>query len=113
MSKGFRRSHVLLICCEYSAGIFTISVWNGASYYVEVFGRRFEKELVSLRRELEDLRSTEQAIAQDKTHHATTANASATEQLHSKDAQDAEELADSISPTDMPITASQDEKKAQ
>jgi len=25
--------------------ILTIAVWNGASYYVEVFGRRFEKEV--------------------------------------------------------------------
>ncbi|TIA88977.1 hypothetical protein E3P92_03979 [Wallemia ichthyophaga] len=33
--------------------IFGVSTWNGASYYVEVFGRRFEKELDALRKELE------------------------------------------------------------
>lgn len=33
--------------------VLTMSVWNGASYYVEVWGRRFEKELQALRRELE------------------------------------------------------------
>ncbi|KAN0062087.1 hypothetical protein ACQY0O_005604 [Thecaphora frezii] len=44
-------------------GILTISVWNGASYYVEVFGRRFEKELLELRREVEVMQSTELALA--------------------------------------------------
>ncbi|PWN48473.1 hypothetical protein IE53DRAFT_389331 [Violaceomyces palustris] len=44
-------------------GIFTISVWNGASYYVEVFGRRFEKELMELRREMELIRRTESAVS--------------------------------------------------
>lgn len=33
--------------------IFTISVWNGASFYVEVFGRKFERELEKLRKEME------------------------------------------------------------
>ncbi|CCF49390.1 hypothetical protein NDA14_007963 [Ustilago hordei] len=44
------------------AGIFTISVWNGASYYVEVFGRRFEKELLQLKRELEAMQRTESVL---------------------------------------------------
>lgn len=64
-----------------------------------MFGRRFEKELVSLRRELEDLKSTEQAIAQDK-HPAPQ---------HTGDTDQAED----IPPSEMPITASADEKKAQ
>jgi len=33
--------------------MFSVSVWNGASFYVEVFGRRFEKQLIALRREFE------------------------------------------------------------
>lgn len=41
-----------------------MSVWNGASYYVEVFGRRFEKELLELKRELEKLQSTERAVSE-------------------------------------------------
>lgn len=45
------------------AGIFVISVWNGASYYVEVFGRRFEKELLQLRSELELIRTAEKVVA--------------------------------------------------
>ncbi|KAJ7122807.1 hypothetical protein C8R44DRAFT_621827 [Mycena epipterygia] len=32
--------------------IFSISVWNGAGYYIEVFGRKFERELEALRKEL-------------------------------------------------------------
>jgi hypothetical protein len=34
-------------------GVFGWSVWNGATYYVDVFGKRFEKELADLRREVE------------------------------------------------------------
>ncbi|SPO29073.1 uncharacterized protein UTRI_05647 [Ustilago trichophora] len=44
-------------------GIFVISVWNGASYYVEVFGRRFEKELLALKQEMEVMRATESAVS--------------------------------------------------
>jgi len=33
--------------------IFSVSVWNGASYYVEVFGRKFERELEKLRKEMD------------------------------------------------------------
>ncbi|KAF9036064.1 hypothetical protein BDZ89DRAFT_1061892 [Hymenopellis radicata] len=32
--------------------IFSVSVWNGGGYYIEVFGRKFERELETLRREL-------------------------------------------------------------
>ncbi len=46
-----------------SAVIFVVSVWNGASYYVEVFGRRFEKDLLELRREMELIKSAEQAVS--------------------------------------------------
>ncbi|KIY45942.1 hypothetical protein FISHEDRAFT_48524 [Fistulina hepatica ATCC 64428] len=33
--------------------IFAVSVWNGGGYYIEVFGRKFERELEALRKELE------------------------------------------------------------
>ncbi|KAL5487883.1 hypothetical protein ACEPAI_5991 [Sanghuangporus weigelae] len=32
--------------------IFSVSVWNGAGFYIEVFGRKFERELEALRKEL-------------------------------------------------------------
>ncbi|EGG04048.1 uncharacterized protein MELLADRAFT_37620, partial [Melampsora larici-populina 98AG31] len=35
--------------------MFAVSVWNGASFYMEVFGRRFEKELNALKKELDSL----------------------------------------------------------
>ncbi|GAA5925369.1 glycerophosphocholine acyltransferase [Sporobolomyces koalae] len=33
--------------------LFGVSVWNGASFYMEVFSRKFEKELLALRKEFE------------------------------------------------------------
>ena len=33
--------------------IFSVSAWNGATFYVEVFGRKFERELERLRKEME------------------------------------------------------------
>ncbi|KAL7424247.1 hypothetical protein Q5752_001834 [Cryptotrichosporon argae] len=38
--------------------IFIASAWNGASFYVEVFGRKFERELERLRKEMEVISST-------------------------------------------------------
>ncbi|KAG1753674.1 uncharacterized protein EDB91DRAFT_1234105 [Suillus paluster] len=34
--------------------IFSVSVWNGGGFYIEVFGRKFERELEALRKELAD-----------------------------------------------------------
>lgn len=39
-----------------------MAAWNGASYYVEVWGRRFEKELMALRAEVEAARQAEVAF---------------------------------------------------
>ncbi|KAK4048311.1 hypothetical protein OIV83_004832 [Microbotryomycetes sp. JL201] len=38
----------------YLLALFGVSVWNGASFYLEVFSRRFEKELLALRKEFEE-----------------------------------------------------------
>ncbi|KAL1411025.1 hypothetical protein Q8F55_001970 [Vanrija albida] len=35
--------------------IFSSSIWNGATFYVEVFGRKFERELERLRKEMDAL----------------------------------------------------------
>jgi hypothetical protein len=43
-----------------SLSLILLSVWNGAGYYVEVWGRRFERELDALKREIE---ATQQASA--------------------------------------------------
>ncbi|PPQ64796.1 hypothetical protein CVT26_002628 [Gymnopilus dilepis] len=32
--------------------IFSVSVWNGGAFYIEVFGRKFERELEALRKEI-------------------------------------------------------------
>jgi hypothetical protein len=34
--------------------LFAVSVWNGGGFYIEVFGRKFERELDALRKELAD-----------------------------------------------------------
>ncbi|THV05350.1 hypothetical protein K435DRAFT_790173 [Dendrothele bispora CBS 962.96] len=39
--------------------IFAVSVWNGGGYYIEVFGRKFERELEALRKELAELTEKE------------------------------------------------------
>ncbi|POW08739.1 hypothetical protein PSHT_09431 [Puccinia striiformis] len=39
--------------------MFSVSVWNGASFYMEVFGRRFEKELNNLKQEIDKLNKVE------------------------------------------------------
>ena len=33
--------------------VFGWSVWNGATYYVDIFGKRFQKELEDLRAQVE------------------------------------------------------------
>ncbi|EJD01279.1 uncharacterized protein FOMMEDRAFT_110967 [Fomitiporia mediterranea MF3/22] len=38
--------------------IFSVSVWNGAGFYIEVFGRKFERELEALRKELAEAAAT-------------------------------------------------------
>ncbi len=40
-------------CTIYLLAVFGVSVWNGASFYMEVFSRKFEKELLALRKEFE------------------------------------------------------------
>ncbi|GAA5868142.1 hypothetical protein JCM3774_001034 [Rhodotorula dairenensis] len=40
-------------CSAYLIALFAISAWNGASFYMEVFARRFQKELIALRKEFD------------------------------------------------------------
>ncbi|KAI0751457.1 hypothetical protein C8Q80DRAFT_1098040 [Daedaleopsis nitida] len=37
--------------------LFAVCVWNGGGFYIEVFGRKFERELEALRKELAEARS--------------------------------------------------------
>lgn len=48
----FRYKHV---CATFVSFIFSWSAYNGATYYIEVFGKRFEKELKQLQIELAEL----------------------------------------------------------
>ncbi|MBW0545762.1 hypothetical protein O181_085477 [Austropuccinia psidii MF-1] len=45
--------------------MFSVSVWNGASFYMEVFGRRFEKELKKLKQEIDILNPNENGDLND------------------------------------------------
>ncbi|KAJ7229004.1 hypothetical protein GGX14DRAFT_616367 [Mycena pura] len=38
--------------CVFLIFILSVSVWNGGGFYIEVFGRKFERELEALRKEL-------------------------------------------------------------
>lgn len=49
--------------CAYLLFILSVSVWNGGGFYIEVFGRKFERELEALRKEL--------AEAQSKSQHSS------------------------------------------
>ncbi|KAI0299409.1 hypothetical protein B0F90DRAFT_1810670 [Multifurca ochricompacta] len=40
--------------------ILSVSVWNGGGFYIEVFGRKFERELEALRKELAEAQSKSQ-----------------------------------------------------
>ncbi|CAK9784518.1 putative integral to membrane protein [Cutaneotrichosporon oleaginosum] len=40
------------------AVLFVVSTWNGASFYVEVFGRKFARELEKLRKEMDAMSAT-------------------------------------------------------
>jgi len=55
--------------------IFAVSVWNGGRFYVEVFGRKFEKELEALRKELAEM--TASRAVTPSGDHKSTASASA------------------------------------
>lgn len=37
--------------------LFVVSAWNGATFYVEVFGRKFARELEKLRKEMDAMSS--------------------------------------------------------
>ena len=64
--------------------LLTLSVWNGASYYVEVWGRRVEKELQQLQREMDVLR----AHAPPKVRHALGSERSEEEEEEEGDKKD-------------------------
>lgn len=38
--------------------VFTWATYNGATFYIDVFGRKYEKELESLRKEVQKWQST-------------------------------------------------------
>ncbi|GEQ72576.1 hypothetical protein JCM33374_g6263 [Metschnikowia sp. JCM 33374] len=50
----FRYKHA---CGAFVCFIFSWSAYNGATYYIEVFGKRFEKEVKQLRVEINELQS--------------------------------------------------------
>jgi len=56
--------------------IFAVSVWNGGRFYVEVFGRKFEKELEALRKELAEM-SASRAVTPSGDHKSTPLEGSA------------------------------------
>lgn len=57
--------------------IFVMASYNGATYYIDVFGKRFEKEVNKLKKEVEELQlkkglqATEQPEATEQSTQAT------------------------------------------
>ncbi|KAK6503511.1 hypothetical protein TWF481_008527 [Arthrobotrys musiformis] len=45
--------HSRTLSCIFVSALGLWSVYNGATYYIDVFGKRFEKELLALKRDLE------------------------------------------------------------
>jgi hypothetical protein len=67
----YEDSHPLLTLTSFltqSLSLILLSVWNGAGYYVEVWGRRFERELDALKREIE---ATQRASAAEESAPGT------------------------------------------
>ncbi|KAF9290974.1 hypothetical protein BGZ68_005561 [Mortierella alpina] len=59
--RSFRLNTVFLV------GLFLVSVWNGASYYMEVFSKQYEKQLSKLAAEVSSAVAANQ-LAQDSAH---------------------------------------------
>ncbi|QRV76620.1 membrane protein [Ceratobasidium sp. AG-Ba] len=55
--------------------IFSVSVWNGGGYYIEVFGRKFERELESLRKELAEATAAGYSSSGANTPHSRSEQA--------------------------------------
>lgn len=74
--------------------LFVVAVWNGGNFYVEVFGRKFEKELNALQREMEALThtiaSTPSTPHTDMTADSAPHDARPAATVGSQDAQDAD-----------------------
>ncbi|PWO00282.1 hypothetical protein FA09DRAFT_314887 [Tilletiopsis washingtonensis] len=54
-------------------GLLTLSIWNGASYLVEVTFRRFERDLIKLQREVQTAQEMAQLLDPDATPDAEDA----------------------------------------
>jgi len=42
--------------------VFTWSIYNGATYYIDIFGRRFEKELEQLKKDVQRMQSSPEGM---------------------------------------------------
>ncbi|KAF9192743.1 hypothetical protein BGZ51_004911 [Haplosporangium sp. Z 767] len=64
--RSFRLNTIFLV------GLFHVSVWNGASYYMEVFSKQYEKQLSKLAAEVTSAVAANQLAhdaANDRDHH--------------------------------------------
>lgn len=54
--------------------IFVVAVYNGGSFYVEVFGRKFEKQLKALEKQIQEAHATEHAEGEAEAEAITTSS---------------------------------------
>lgn len=74
--------------------IFSVSVWNGGGFYIEVFGRKFERELEALRKELAEVSASSRSGVATPSDH--------TRPSHSRTSTDDEASVNGGSPIMMP-----------
>lgn len=46
-----------LLCSLFVSFIFMTAVYNGATYYVDFYGKKFEKEVIKLQKEIDDIKT--------------------------------------------------------
>ncbi|KAF8914131.1 hypothetical protein CPB84DRAFT_1758490 [Gymnopilus junonius] len=82
--------------------IFSVSVWNGGGFYIEVFGRKFERELEALRKEIAE--SSARASSSGTSTPGTLSRGSSSNDLsnlnnNNSDSSDSLNGEESLSPT--------------
>lgn len=85
----FRYKH---LCGAFVMFIFSWSAYNGATYYIEVFGKRFEKEVATLKLEINEL---QQQISRHEAERSTPSFSPVLEPLPSEPMEELRLLKDS------------------
>lgn len=61
------------VAAGFLTAIFVVATYNGGSFYIEVFGRQFEKQLIALQRQIQETRGAEHAQDEEAAHAMSNA----------------------------------------